>query len=163
MLMLLIMCLLVGQLWGGVFAFLMSLAGYAMDVPDAMLSGLLFAALFFPCLLWISRSSRRKMERAMAKLPSPSTHNFLVVMPQEGKSRSMIAALCEDSLCLIGIEQKELPVTVYKAEEINRAVLTENVLLEIHLTEDRVLPLRSRAAASMLEALKERGWLPFQH
>ena len=158
-----ILCLLMGLIWGGLFAAGMTLAGYPMDGTDALLSGLLFGALMFPCLVVMGRMQNKRVQDAARKLPSPASHIFVTLLLEGKHAQGRAACLCEDCLCLADITSKALPITVYPAAEIIRAAQPSRGLLEVHLTEGRVLTFRANNSEAMLAALKERGWLPFQH
>lgn len=161
--MLLLLCLVMGLIWGMLFVAGMNLAGIPMDWMDAVWGGLLFAALMFIVLALMGRMQRRRIEKAAGKLPSPATHSFVVLLMEDKHPLERAAYLCEDCLCLADISAKELSVTAYPAAEIVRAVSMASGRVEIHLTEGRVLILRTNDAEAMLAALKDRGWLPFQH
>lgn len=158
-----LLCLLMGLVWGWLFTALMELAGFPMDGTDALLSGLFFGALLFLFLALLGRMQRRRILAAAQKLPSPMTHFFVTLLVQGKHAQSRAVYLCEDCLCLADITSKALPITVYPAEEIVRAVQPAPGLLELHLTEGRVLTFRANTCEAMLNALKERNWLPFQH
>lgn len=162
--MLLIICLIAGLAWGFLYTWLMSLAGYPMDSRDALLSGLLFGLLIFPFFRLLDRQQRRRAEAAKQKLPSPPTHGWLAVMVEGKKSRSVAVFLCENCLCLADLDKKTVPLTLYPCTEIVRAATPAVNHLEIHLTRNRSLLLRLGANTNdVLSALKDRGWLPFQH
>lgn len=161
--MLLLLCLVMGLIWGVLFAVGMNLAGIPMDWADAVWCGMLFAVLMFIVLALMGRMQRRRVEKAAGKLPSPATHSFVVLLLEGGHAQERAAYLCEDCLCLADISSKALPVTTYPAEEIVRAASLAPGRLEIHLTEARVITLRTNEAETILDVLKDRGWLPFQH
>lgn len=162
--MLLIICLIAGLAWGFLYTWLMSLAGYPMDSQDALLSGLLFGLLIFPLFRLLGHQQRRRAEAAKQKLPSPPTHGWLAVMVEGKKSRSVAVFLCENCLCLADIDKRAVPISCYPCTEIVRATIPSVNHLEIHLTQNRSLLLRTGANTDdLFTALKERGWLPFQH
>lgn len=161
--MLLLLCLVIGLIWGVLFVAGMNLAGIPMDWTDAVWGGLLFAALMFIVLAPMGRMQRRRVEKAAGKLPSPATHSFVVLLLEGKHVLGRAAYLCEDCLCLADISAKALPITTYPADEIIRAAQPSPDRLEIHLTEGRVITLRTNEAEIILDVLKDRGWLPFQH
>ncbi len=159
----LILSLVMGLVWGVLFAAGMTLAGFPMDILDALWGGLLFGALMFLALALMGRLQQKRIQAAAQKLPSPASHSFVTLLLQGKHALGRAAYLCEDCLCLVDITSKALPVTVYPAEEIVRALQPSHGILEVHLTEGRVLTFRANSCDEMLTALKERGWLPFQH
>ena len=162
--MLLIICLIGGLVWGLLYTWLMSLAGFPMDWQDALLSGLLFGLLIYPCFHLMGRGQKRRVEAAQQKLPSPPTHGWLAIMGEGKQSRSVAVFLCEDCLCLADIGSKAVPISTYPCTEIVRAAIPAANRLEIHLSQGRTLQLRTGGnTEEILSALKERGWLPFQH
>ena len=162
--MLLLLCLVMGLMWGMLFAAGMNLAGIPMDWMDAVWSGLLFGVLIFPVFRLLGRQQRRRAEAAKQKLPSPPTHGWLAVMVEGKKSRSVAVFLCEDCLCLANLDKKTVPISLYPCKEIVRAATPAVNHLEIHLTRNRSLLLRLGANTDdVLSDLKDRGWLPFQH
>ena len=158
-----LVCLLMGLLWGWLFTTGMTLAGFPMDGTDAVLSGLLFGMLMFPCLVVMGRMQNKRVQAAAQKLPSPASHIFVTLLLDGKHAQARAACLCADCLCLADITSKSLPITIYPAEEIIRAAQPSRGILEVHLTEGRTLTFRANNSEAMLAALRERGWLPFQH
>lgn len=161
--MLLLLCLVMGLIWGMLFVAGMNLAGIPMDWMDAVWSGLLFGVLVYLCLFVYGWRQNKRIRLAEARLPSPAQQRFSGMMRVGKRTVCMAVFLCETELCLVEIDQKDLPVTVYPAAELIRAVIPAARQLELHFTGERSVMLYSAHSEALLTALRDRGWLPFQH
>ena len=158
-----ILALLGGLFFGLVYPFGMRLIGIPMDGMDGLLSGLLFGGMTFVMLLIMFHHQRKRFLQAAERLPSRPTHQFQLPMLEGGKTRAVAVFLCEDCLCLVNVDRRDLPMTVYDAGDIIRTVMVNPRQMELHLTQGRVLTFRTGAAEILHKALQTRGWLPFQH
>ncbi len=159
----LLICLFFGLLWGVLYRAGMALAGFPIDLPLALLGGLLFGLVFFLLILLYDRHQHKRIRLVAQQLPSPPSQTFIVLLVQGKAVQSNTLLLCEDCLCLANMEQKPPAITIIHADEFIRAELSSRSQLTLHLTEGRSLTLRTAACQPLLTALKERGWLPFQH
>lgn len=161
--MLLVLCLVMGLIWGALFTAAMRLAGFPMAWVDVLWSGLLFGVLVYLCLLAYGWVQNKRIRQAEARLPSPAQQQFSGMMRVGKRTANMAVFLCETELCLVNIDKKDLSVTVYPAAELIRAVTPAAHQLELHFTGERSVMLYSSHSDALLTALRDRGWLPFQH
>lgn len=159
----LVLSILGGVFFGVFFPLGMRLFGVLLDAQTSLMAGLLFGGMCFPALLLLFRHQVRRYQAAEDRLPSPCTDRFSAMLHEGKQPQALGMFLCEDCLCLVDLDKKAMPMTVYPCEELVRAVLSAPNQLELHLTEGRCLHLRTGHAQELLAALKERGWLPFQH
>ena len=158
-----ILALMGGLFFGLVYPAGMRLIGIPMDGMDGLLSGLLFGGMSFVMLLIMFHRQRQRFLRAAERLPSRPTHQFQLPMLVNGKYRSVALFFCEDCLCLVDMDRRDLPMTVYPSADIVRTLRINPRQMELHLTQGRVLTFGTGATEALHVALQVRGWLPFQH
>ena len=117
----------------------------------------------FVMLLIMFHRQRQRFLRAAERLPSRPTHQFQLPMLVNGKYRSVALFFCEDCLCLVDMDRRDLPMTVYPSADIVRTLRINPRQMELHLTQGRVLTFGTGATEALHVALQVRGWLPFQH
>lgn len=159
----LILAVLCGLGFGVLYPLGMRLIGIPMDGADGLEAGLLFGVLFFPAILLVFRYQQGRVRKAMEKLPSPPELRCSATLVSGRKRTPMALFLCEDGLYLVDTDKRALPMICCPCTEIIRAASPAPGQLEIHMTENRTLLLRTGAAESLLTAMRDRGWLPFQH
>lgn len=158
-----LLSLLGGLFFGLVYPAGMRLIGIPMDGTDGLFSGLLFGITIFAMLLIAFHNQRKRFLKAAEKLPSRPTHQFQLPMLEDGRLRAAAVFLCEDCLCLVQVERRGMPMTVYDAGDIIRTGMVNPRQMELHLTQGRMLTFTTGAVELLHKALQERGWLPFQH
>jgi len=163
MLIMFVICMIGGILWGVLFRAGLASSGTTIDLMTALLSGLIFGAALFGGFMLIGRRQDRRIHAAAKKLPSPPSYSCSALLMQGKQMLTIGVFLCAECLCLVNLARKDLPVTIIPADDLVRAVLPMPNQLELHLTEGRQIILGTTAAGMLLEELKTRGWLPFQH
>ncbi len=160
---LLILAIAGGIFFGVFFAGGMTLAGYSIGVGYGLLSGILFGAAMFGWMLLLYRKQEKRLRAAANKLPEAPEFRLYVNLIEAGRPYERMVFLCKNCLCLVDTGNKEMPLEVYSSRDIVRAALPTHDSLEIHLTEGRTVNLSAAASAMLLDEMKKRGWLPFQH
>ena len=163
MLRMLIICLFFGFLWGVLYNGGMALAGMPVGMPLALSGGLLFGLVFFLIFTMSDRRQKKRIRLAAQQLPSFASDPVFVMLIQGKYVHPNALFLCEDCLCLANLEQKTPTITSIPSDAFIRAEISGRYQLTIHLTESRSLTLRTGAAQHIFDALKQLGWLPFQH
>ncbi|MBQ8201860.1 MAG: hypothetical protein IJZ74_08840 [Clostridia bacterium] len=137
-----------------------------LGIPQAERWALIGGLAVFAGILLIMMQLDRRMEQrriaALALLPSPCTHQFTANLCSGRELIPVAICLCQDTLCLVNLERKPAIMSTYASTDILRLNMFNAVQAEITLTQGRRLYFRAVRTEELLQALREKGWLPFQ-
>ena len=120
MLIMFVICMIGGILWGVLFRAGLAASGTTIDLMTALLSGLIFGAALFGVFMLIGLRQDRQIHAAAKKLPSQPSHSCSALLMQGKRMLTSGVFLCAECLCLVNLERKDLPVTIIPADDLCR-------------------------------------------
>lgn len=126
----------------------------------ALVCGLWMFATALALFLLNARRLERRRADAARQLPSPATHHFTANLYNGQRIAPVEVFLCEKELCLITLEQRSADPQIIPAGSLMRAAIIGTAQLELTLSDGRIILLKAVQAYALLQALRQRGWIP---